>query len=180
MADDPDKMLAKLDLMAERILAEEEELRSVSPMEGALGQNQSDYRTMWDLYSRLFQDAVALRADPKSFITASGQYNDKVINAYAKLMGLAMKGIESLNKMRNNDRMIAQMLNDSARDLSQQAAVELGVELSACIDMLDAGADREDVILRLKRLKHKRLPEIFLKTAGESIRSVKESHGLLN
>lgn len=164
----------------DRLLEEEEALRDINPHEGALGLNSSDYRRMYDLFLRLFQDASALRADPHAFLTPTGQYNDKVINAYAKLMGLAMKGMESLNKMRNTDKMVSLMLDSTAKDLSQAACVELGVEIKGIIDVIDRGATSDEVVLALKRLMYKRVPEIFLKTASITLNSTKETYGLLH
>jgi len=162
-----------------RLLEEENELRAVSPIEGALGKNNSDYRAMYDLFLRLFNDAASLRADPSAFMK-DGVYNDKVINAYAKLMGLAMKGMEGLNRMRNNDKMVSRMLNETAQDMAQAVSIELGAELKAVIDLVDTGATPDETVIRLKRLMYKKVPEIFLKAANNSITSTREEYGLLH
>lgn len=164
----------------ERLTEEEEELRALAPIEGAMGKNGSDYRNMYSMFLRLFQDAAALRADPKAFLTPSGQYNDKIINAYAKLMGLAMKGMESLNKMRNNDKMVAGILETNTKELAQAACIELGVEVKNIIDAIDRGASSDDVVLKLRRMMHTRIPEIFLKTASVTLHSTKDQYGLLH
>jgi hypothetical protein len=164
----------------DRLLEEEDALRDLSPMEGALGLNSSDYRRMYDLFLRLVQDAQSLRADPHAFLTPEGRYNDKIINAYAKLMGLAMKGMESLNRMRNNDKMVSTMLDSNARELSQLACVDLGVEIKSIIDMIDGGASSEDTVMSLRRLLYRRVPEIFLRGATSSLKSTKEEFGLLH
>lgn len=166
--------------LTQRLTEEEEELRALAPIEGALGKNGSDYRNMYSMFVRLFQDATALRADPKAFLTPSGQYNDKVINAYAKLMGLAMKGMESLNKMRNTDRMVAGLLEANTKELAQASCIELGIEIKKIIDSIDQGSDADDVVLRLRRLMHTRIPEIFLKTASTTLHAIKDQYGLLH
>ena len=164
----------------DRLEEEEEELRKISPIEGAMGRNGSDYKNLYDMFLRLFEDAATMRANPKAFINESGQYNDKIINAYAKLMGLAMKGIESLNRMRNNDRMVEKMLDGHAKEFAQYAAVELGVELKNVIDSIDRGASSDEIVIRLKKMMHKRIPEIFLRSATVTLQAAKEEHGLLN
>ncbi len=163
-----------------RLLGEEEALRDLNPTEGAMGLNSSDYRRMYDLFLRLFQDAATLRADPQAFMTASGQYNDKIINAYAKLMGLAMKGMESLNRMRNNDKMVATILDSATRDIAQAACVDLGIELRNLIALIDRGASGNEVVIAIKRLMNKRVPEIFFKTTISTLHSTKEEFGLLH
>jgi hypothetical protein len=163
-----------------RLEEEEDALRDASVAEGAQGKNGSDYRQMYNLFLRLFNDAATIRADPNAFMTDKGQYNDKVINAYAKLMGLAMKGMSELNRMRNNDKMVARMLNENTKDLAQSVVIELGNELKSVIEAIDTGADSDEVVVRLKRLMYRRVPEIFLKSAGETLTATRESYGLLN
>lgn len=163
-----------------RLIEEEDELRRISPSEGASGKHGSDYRHTFDLFLRLYQDAATIRKDPMAFIDAKGKYDATVINAYAKLMGLALRGMSELNKMRNNDKMVAGLLEAHTKDFAQSVAIELGAEVKAVIDAVDRGDNKAEVILQLKRLMHRKIPEIFLKSAGATLHASKEEYGLLN
>lgn len=164
-----------------RLLEEEEELRKISPIDGAYGRNASDYRQMYDLFLRVVEDAKSLRADPHAFLNAQGQYNDKVINAYSKLIGLGMKAIDSLNKMRNADRMTAHILDAHTRELAQAVTIEIGLEIKDIIEKVDRGElTPGDFVIALKAFLYKRLPKIFLTSAKTTLHSAKEQYGLLN
>jgi len=163
-----------------RLLEDEDELRSISPSEGAYGKNGSDYRQMFAMFSRLLQDATVIRSDPKAFVDSKGNWNEKVLGAYAKLMGLAMKGMSELNKMRNNDKMVAGLLEAHTKDFAQSIAIELGAEVKSIIEAVDRGDNKLEVILLLKRLMHRKIPEIFLRSAGSTLHASKEEFGLLS
>lgn len=162
----------------ERLFEEEEdELRAIGPAESAFGKNGSDYLRMSELCQRLFDDAATIRSNPRAFIV-DGHYNDKVINAYSKLMSLVLKGRADLSRMRNQDKMVDRILNENTRDLSQAVSIELGAEVKSIIQAIDAGSDSDEVIILLKRLMYQRIPQIFLKSAKETLESTREEYGL--
>lgn len=162
----------------DRLIEEEEELRKISPASGATGMNASDYYNMYDLFMNVVQKAKALGEDPQAFLSKTGVYNDKLFNAYARLMATAMKAISELNKMRNADKMAALILDEHTRELSQSVSIELGVELKRLIDSIDRGKSSPEVSAELKRLLYKRLPEIFMRAADATLASVKDEYGL--
>jgi hypothetical protein len=163
----------------ERLLEDEEALRDIGFEEGAQGKNGSDYRKLYDIWLKIFEFANTIKADPQAFQFANGAYNDKMINAYSKLMGLAMKGMTDLNRMRNTDRMVARMLSENSQNLAQSVSIELGLELKAVIEAIDRGETSDEVAIRLKRIMYRKVPEIFLKSASEALTSTRESYGLL-
>lgn len=165
--------------LIDRLVEEDDELRSISPAEGAQGRNGSDYRQMYDMFLHLVNDAAAIRGDPKAFRDANGTYNDKVINAYSKIMSLAIKGMSELNRMRNNDKMVSKILNEHAQDLSQNVSIELGLEIKAIVEAIDHGESSEDIAIRLKRLMYRRIPEVFLRVASETLTASRAEYGLL-
>lgn len=161
-----------------RLIEEEEELRRISPTDGALGKNGSDYRNMYDLFLQVVEPAKTLRMDPKAFINRNGEYNDKMLGAYTRMMGTAIKALGELNKMRNNDKMIAHILDTQTRELVQAAAIEIGVYLKRVIENLDRTGDQDEAIIEIKRLMYRELPQIFIRAAASTLSSAKEEFGL--
>lgn len=173
--------LQKLDAQLGRLFEDEEELRRISPMDGVHGKNASDYRHMFDLFITMKEQATIIRADPNAFLAPSGKgYNDKMINAYAKLLGLAMKAMSELNRMRNHDKMTAHILNEHTREFTQGVTVDLSLELRKAVDALKRGEDRIEVAQMLEKLLYRRIPEIFLSSASSALQTTKKEFGLLN
>lgn len=157
---------------------EEDALRRISKRDGALGKNASDYEKMYELYLLTMERAQAISADPRAFLTRSNEYNDKMINAHAKLITTARSILADLNKMRNQDRMTNHMLELNTRELVQAAAIAFGIELKKLTDAIDNGANTDEISLELKRLMHQKLPTIFTSAASSSLDAVKSEFGL--
>lgn len=162
-----------------RLAEDEDMLRGVSPVEGALGRNSSDYHNMWSLFTQVVDRANAMNADPTAFVTSHG-VNEKTLNAWTKMIATAKSILSDLNRMRNTDRLVAGLLEDHTRALTQAVCAELGVEVKAIIDAIDAGEDKNDVVIMLKALMYRRIPEIFLKSASTTLVTAKEEFGLLH
>ncbi len=160
-------------------MEEEEELRKISPSEGAHGKNASDYYNMYDLFMGVVEQAKALKADPRAFVDSRGRYDDKIMNAYTRMIGTAIKAISELNRMRNHDRMVSHILDKQARELVQSSTIDLGLELKMLLEAIEKEEDSEDLILRVKKLMYRRLPEIFAKSAHSSLSLTKEEFGIL-
>jgi len=158
---------------------EEEALRSVSPIEGALGRNASDYNNMWSLFCQIVERASAMNADPDAFLTPTGRYDDKSLNAWTKMIATARSILEGLNKMRNSDRLTAHILEKHAQDLSQAVAVELGRSLREIATMVDT-SDKQELRNALLKFMNRGVPEIFAKSVKSTLGSAKEEFGLLN
>lgn len=173
------KSTDQIHIALERLIEEEEELRKISPTDGALGRNASDYHQMYSLFMQIVEQAKSIRLDPKAFVTATG-YNDRMLNAYTKMVSVGMKAISELNRMRNNDRMVAYMLDKQTRDLIQSVTIDIGIELKSLIDALDRGEQSDDLAVRIKKLMYRRLPDIFLKSASSTLESAKSEFGLLH
>lgn len=171
-------LLAATDASLLRFDQEEEELRKMSPSEIALGRNSSDYFLMSDIFSNIAEHIRVIKADPKAFFDEAGRYNDKMINAYKGLVNTAMKALSELHRMRNADKMTAHILDHHTRDLVQSAAVEIGQELKSIADAAESGEDGALIATRVRRLLHRRLPEIFVKSASTTLAESKEEFGL--
>lgn len=162
-----------------RLDEEDGALRAVSPTEGALGRNASDYHQMWSLFMQIVERANSMNADPNAFTTKYG-FNEKTLNAWTKMIATARSILEGLNKMRNADKMTRYILENYTRGLAQSVTIELGMEVKTVLDALDAGEDREAIAIRLKRFIYRRVPEIFLRSATETLASTKEEFSLLH
>lgn len=156
----------------------EEELRGISPVDGVHGTNASDYKHLYDLFLQVKESAAAIRSNPTAFATAHG-YNDKVINAYTRLVSTAMKALSDLNRMRNNDRLVASMLDSHTKELAQSVTIDLARDLRELIGEVDNGLTSDETVIRLKQLLYKRLPEVLLANAQKSLTSSKREFGLL-
>lgn len=173
-----DALLLSADAVLQRLDEEEQALRDIDIVGGALGKNASDYTHMYSIFVSLVEHIKAIKADPAAFFDDRQRYNDKMLNAYSKLVSTAMKALSELNRMRNADKMTAHILDRHTRDLVQLAAVDIGKELKLAIEAAESGEDGAAIAERLRRLVHRRLPEIFVKSAQETLLSSKDEFGL--
>ena len=174
--------LATLDATAKatlsRLAEEEEELRKISPIEGALGRNHSDYHSMWNLFTQIVDRANVMNQDPAAFVTKDG-FNEKTLSVWTKMISTAKSILEGLNKMRNNDKMMSLLLEDHTKAFTQSVCIELGVEIKRIIEDIDEGSTKDDIILSLKRLMYKKIPHIFTKSATSTLAQAKEDFSLI-
>lgn len=174
-------VLLESDIDLGRLEEEEEALRRVSPIEGALGRNASDYHNMFTLFRQIVERANALNENPNAFMGPMGQINTKALDSWTKLINTARQTLQNLNSMRNADRMTSYILDRHTRDLVQAVTVELGLELKEILDMVEnEGGTADDVAFKIRKLMHRRLPDIFLRSATGTLQTVKQEYGLIN
>lgn len=158
-----------------RLDEEEEHLRQYNLLAGVKGENTSDYRHVYDLFLKIYTDAKALRANKTIFIDpTTHKVNDKAINAYAKLISIALKAISELNRMRNSDKLVQSVLDKHAQTMAQALTTNLAVELTRIITGLQNGtmtAQKGAQALRL--LLHRRLPEFCVEARDEAYEQAK-------
>lgn len=159
---------------------EEAELRRLSPHEGAMGLNASDYKSMFSLFRRMVEDTLALRSDPNSLLNSRGQWDPKILTVYTKMIDTAAKILKNLNSMRNTDKMTSHLLESQTRSFANSVAVGLSIEFKELLAAIDRGESRDDLALRVKRIMFKRLPEIMVKSSDDTLKESKESFGLLH
>lgn len=145
---------------------EEQELRRIAP-----GDNHDDYHHMYALFVDVVQHALGMSTDPNAFRDSRGDYNALTINAYRGLLSTAAKTLESLNKMRNADKMTEYLVEQSTRDLVGAASIEIGFELKKILDMLDSGASDGELGIAIKQLMFRKLPSIFAQASVSATRS---------
>lgn len=163
----------------ERLRVDEDELRRVSAVEGALGQNASDYHNMWTLFTQMVERADAMNENPNAFLTAQGTIDVRALGAWTKMIATAKSILEGLNRMRNDDKMVAHMLDDHTRMFVQDVSISIGMELKGLIDRLEEDGEREHADA-VRRILYRRLSEIFLRSAESTLTQAREKFGLVH
>jgi hypothetical protein len=162
-----------------RVEEEETELRKVSPIEGALGKNASDYHNMWALYSQLVERVQSLNVDANSFVTPHGTVDVRTLATWTKMIATAKSILEGLNRMRNEDKMVTHMLDRQTRLLVQDVSIGIGLQLKGFIDRLEARG-QHDIADDMRRFLYRRLAGIFLKAAETTLNTSKQEFKLLH
>lgn len=158
-----------------RLDADEQDLLDLGT--GAMGQDYSDYRHMYDLFQKAIQPALALK-DSDAFLDAKHKTWDvQVMNVYVKLIQTAIKAMSELNRMRNADKMTSLLLEEHTQALSQRAARNLAVELEGISKLLAQG-NTEAAKVTLHDFVRERIPEIFLEAGLAALDEVREEYGL--
>jgi len=168
--------LIMLDPEIDRLQKDDTILRSRSTEEGALGRNDSDYFHLWDLYNRVRERVVAMDSDPLAFLGPDGEPDRETLKVYAGLVSETRRMLETLNKMRNTDRVTAAILEQHTRSYAEALAIPLGEKLRVVLSALekDTHQARAVVISLLQR----GLVEIFRDAALSSLASTKETYNL--
>lgn len=173
------KLLESGIIDVERLLEEEEELRKISPEEGAHGRNSSDYRNMYDYYMDIVQQHKSILKSA-SFVDKRGNWNHNLINAWTKMVSTGMKAIEALNKMRNTDRMVGDILGKHTLRISVEVSGQISREIGKIVEMARAGEDRVVIIRKLEELQKIGLVSLFTTAAKDTLASTKEEFSLLH
>lgn len=181
-------VVAKFDLpdpdvvMFERMAEAEQQLRSFSAADVALGANDSDYHSMADLFRRLMRRISALDADPKAFMNPDGRHSMQKLNTWASMVNTAKSVIEGLNKMRNSDRMTVSILEQHTKRYAAAVASPLASTLRDVRDELMFIEDpkAKELAQRLTLLLSEEVSGIFTDAAKKSLGETRERYKLLN
>lgn len=155
----------------------------------AYGHNDSDYHNMAELFRRLMRRVVALDDDPLAFTAAdAGEGGERIHNfdRLAKWSGMIANCksiIESLNKMRNSDRMTVSILEQHTKRYATAVAQPLVTELRAIREQLAAlaasNADAHALDVRLGTLLDHQVSEMFTDAAGRTLAETEKHYKLM-
>lgn len=144
-----------------------------------MGRNHSDYHYLFNLFQQIIERANSMNSDPTAFVDKFG-YNEKLISAWTKMIATAKSILEALSKMRNADKMVGLMIEDHTKVFTQACCVEIGNEIKKVIEVIDTDEDRDQVVIMLKRLMYKKIPEVFLKAAVATVNQTKADYHVMH
>lgn len=139
-------------------------------------QETNDLGQLWDLFSRSKERVMAMDQDPNAFIGPDGFLDLMAIRTYKELLDTTRKMLETLNKMKNSDRVTASILDAHTKSLAENLAIPLGERLRQVLTLIDK--DRIEAKQALIQLLQRGLVEVFKKAAQDATSTTKETYGL--
>lgn len=149
----------------------------------ATGENDSDYHHMADLFKRVIRRVAALDADPTAFvIEGTNKHAFQKLSVWSGMINNARQILESLNKMRNSDRMTVSILEQHTRKFALQLSGPMAQVLREIREDLRTVPDgRGDyAVKRIEELLSERMPQLMTEAAAQAMRESKEQYKLLN
>lgn len=167
-----------LDFALERLTKDDRFLRSLSTREGARGEDESDYRHMYDLYVRISERLRALDNDPTAFITPHNTHDKDMYRIMAVLLAESRKTIEALNKMRNSDRLTLAILDAHTQLFSELVAIPLGEKLKNILLTLQSTPGADQAKTQLLTFLHQDLIGLFQNAAIQAMETSRSTYKL--
>lgn len=146
--------------------------------EGALGKNESDYHHMYDMFQRLYRRIKAMDADPLAFLGEDGQVNGFKLSVWIKLVTEAGNLMSKLNKMRNDDRMVLDVLEGHTKRFSMCLAEALKSEIRHYVELLSNDANPAEVAEGLDGFMRKGIVTVFRNAAVDSLQQSRDEYNL--
>lgn len=181
-SEDAYAMPESIEASLERLNADAAELRATDPEEMALGDNNSDYHQLTDLFMRLQRRIAALDSDPGAFTAADGSHSFTKLRTWAALIDGARRIVEGLNKMRNSDRMTVGILEQHTRRFATEITRPVANHLRAIRNELTASSDpvAHRAVEQLTFLLDEGVTNIMVNAATQALTDVKAEYKLLN
>ena len=149
----------------------------------ATGENDSDYHHMADLFKRVVRRIAALDADPTAFlIEGTNKHAFQKLGIWSGMINNARQILESLNKMRNSDRMTVSILEQHTRKFALTLSAPMAQVLREIREDLTTVPDEKAdyAVKRIEELLSERMPQIMTEAAAQAMRESKEQYKLLN
>lgn len=165
--------------LAEAMDSDESALFELAHTDAALGKNESDYHQMYDMFRRLYRRIKAIDGDPTAFIGSDGGPNGYKLVMWVKLISEAGNLLAKLNRMRNDDRLVLDILEGHTKRFSLLLAESLKPELAQYIDLLrQEDTNPREVAEALDAFMRRRIVMLFRHAAIDSLQQSREEFNL--
>lgn len=162
----------------ERFNEDDASLRETSLESVASLRNSSEYAFLHDLYVKIYQRFQAIDADAQAFANKNGGWDLGMLKAYTSLCHEVRAIIESLNKMKNSDRLVLMILETHTKKFAQNLAAPMGLELRGVCEELARIPEASHAAARLTALVEGGVTNLFKKAAVDSLAQSREKYNL--
>jgi hypothetical protein len=174
----PDPVEARL----ERLAQDADSLLNSNYHNLPLGQNDSDYHNMVNLFQKLLRRIESLDADPTAFQNEDGSHGFQKLNTWSGMIANAKSILEGLSRMRNSDRMTVSILEQHTKRYAMAISGPIGLILREIRDELQGvRSDKAQALAtRLTLVLDHDILQLMTDAAMRSLRESKEQYKLLN
>jgi hypothetical protein len=161
-----------------RIEEDDKSLREL-PLAGkiSLSEDVDDYAEMRTLFLELAEMMRSIKSDPNAIKSPLGGYDVSMLKALNSMIMGCAKIIETVNKMKNSDRLTLAILESHTRSMSANLAIPLGEKIRVALAQLEDG-DADGAQRTLLSLVQNDIVAIFREAATQAMLSSREQYQL--